>query len=170
MNELRMDTLDQRLIAELCGDPRMSFADLGKRLGVSGMTAATRLKRLRDAGLLEVRAVPNLGQLGLANEVEGFAQVEIAAMPAVIELLARSPYILEVSRVTGEFDLNFHAVFPSEMLLGELVRELQAQEGVRRVVIHHVLDRIKRADGWSAVFVEETPAEDVAYEVSPGTR
>lgn len=165
-----MDELDQRLIAELGPDPRISYADLGKRLGVSGMTAATRLNRLRAAGLLHIRAAPEFGRLGLTTEVGGFAQAEVAALPAVIELLARSPYVLQVSRVTGEFDLSFQAVFPSEIVLGGLVRELQALEGVRRIVIHHVLEQIKGAEGWAAVFVEESPAEDIAYELVPGTR
>jgi len=170
MNEPPMDDLDQRLIAELAPDPRISYADLGKRLGVSGMTAATRLNRLRVAGLLRIRAVPEFGRLGLISEVEGFAQAEIATMPALTDLLTRSPYVLEVNRITGEFDLSFHAVFPSEIILGEIVRELQTLDGMRRVVIHHVLDRLKRGDGWSAVFVGETPAEDSTYELAPGTR
>lgn len=170
LNDLQMDDLDQRLITELTPDPRISYADLGKRLGVSGMTAATRLNRLRGAGLFQIRAVPEFGQLGLGNEVIGFAQAEIVALPALSDFLDRSPYVLQMGRVTGEFDISFQAVFPSEVALGELVRSLQALEGVRRIVIHHVLEQIKREDGWSAVFAESAPLEDVTYELAPGTR
>ncbi len=165
-----MDDLDRRLIAELRTDPRISYADLGKRLGVSGMTAATRLNRLRAAGLLHIRAAPDFARLGVTTEVLGLVQVEIAALPATVEILRASPYVLRVDRVTGEFDLAFRAVFPSEIALGGLVRELQALEGVRRLVVHHVLENARREDGWSAVFVEAAPPEDVGYEVAPGAR
>jgi DNA-binding Lrp family transcriptional regulator len=170
VNRAAMDDLDRRLITELRPDPRISYADLGKRLGVSGMTAATRLNRLRDAGLLHIRAVPDFAQLRMTTEVRGYAQVEMAALPGIVEALQASPYVLEVDRITGEFDLAFHAVVPVEVVLGGLVRELQALEGMRRLVVHHVLESAKRDDGWSAVFVETTPPEDVGYEVAPGAR
>jgi Lrp/AsnC family transcriptional regulator, leucine-responsive regulatory protein len=168
--DTRMDDLDRRLIAELQEDPRISYADLGKRLGVSGMTAATRLNRLRAAGLLRLRVLPEYPRLGLATQVLGFVQVEMAALSPIIDVLQASPFVLEVNRIVGEFDLSFRAVFPSEITLGRLVRDLQALEGLRRLVVHHVLDEVKQEDGWSAVFLEEAPAEDVAYEVAPGVR
>ena len=53
-----MDDLDRGVIAALRSDPRISYAALGKQLGVSGMTAATRLNRLRGADVLWCRALP----------------------------------------------------------------------------------------------------------------
>lgn len=168
--DTRTDDLDRRLIAELRGDPRISYADLGKRLGVSGMTAATRLNRLRAAGLLHIRTVPDFPRLGLTTEVLGLVQVEIAALPAAVEVMQASAYVLHIDRITGEFDLAFRAVFPSEVALGGLVRELQALEGMRRLVVHHVLENARREDGWAAVFAETAPPEDVGYEIAPGAR
>jgi ketosteroid isomerase-like protein len=55
-------------------------------------------------------------------------------------------------------------------VLGDLVRDLQGLEGVRRIVIHHILGRVKREDGWSAAFVEAGPREDLGYELAPGAR
>src|SRR5262249_23045665 len=166
----RIDELDRRLIAELGSDPRISYADLGKRLGVSGMTAATRLGRLRAAGGLRICAPREFARWGLATEVLGLVQVELAALPAMIDALRASPYVLQVDRVTGEFDLGFHAIFPSELVLGELVRDLQALEGVRRIVVHHVIEHVKREEGWSAVFMETEQQEDVGFELAPGAQ
>src|SRR5262249_43194803 len=163
----RSDGLGRRLIAELGGAPRISYADLGKRLGVSGMTAATRLGRLRAAGVLQIRSAPEFSRLGLTTEVLGLVQVELVALPAMVGGLRASPYVLQVDRVTGEFDLGFHAIFPSELVLGELVRDLQTLEGVRRIVVHHVIEHVKREEGWSAVFMETEQQEDVGFELAP---
>ena len=163
-----MDELDRRMIAELQVDPRISYAALGKHLGVSGMTAATRLNRLRSAGLVWCKALPNLQRLGLTTEVFGYIQTDLAALPPITEILRMSPSALRVDRVTGEFDLSFHAAFPSETALGGLVRDLQAVSGLRRLVIHHVLGNVKEAEGWEAVFAEGAPIEETTYELAPG--
>lgn len=156
------------MIAELQLDSRISYAALGKQLGVSGMTAATRLNRLRSTGLLWCKALPNLQKLGCTTEVFAYIQTDIGALPAIVELLQSSPYALRVDRVTGEFDLSFHAAFPSEAALGGLVRALQGIAGLRRLVVHHVLGNVKQADGWQAILADQAPAEDATYEVAPG--
>ena len=166
--EQQFDELDRRLIAELQGDARIAYASLGSRLGVTGMTAANRLQRLRQSGLLHVQAVPNLPQLGLGTDILGLAQVEMAAIGSVIDSLVRCPHVLRLDRVTGEFDIAFHAVFPSDAAMGDLVREVQSADGVRRMVIHHVMDVAKADDGWGAVFAGAGPAQESAYELAPG--
>jgi Lrp/AsnC family transcriptional regulator, regulator for asnA, asnC and gidA len=164
----KFDDLDRRLIAELQTDPRIAYASLGARLGVTGMTAANRLQRLRQSGLLQVQALPNLAELGLATEILGLAQVDMAALANVTTRLVECTYVLRIDRVTGEFDVAFQAVFPSEAAMGELVREIQSVDGVRRLVIHHVMDVAKADDGWNAVFAESGVAQEAAYELAPG--
>lgn len=166
--DVKIDDLDRRLIAELRDDPRIPYASLGKRLGVSGMTAATRLNRLRSARLLRIRVAPELARFGLTTEVYGLAQVEITAQQAVLGILQASPYVLKVDRIMGEFDLVFRAAFPSESALGQLVRELQTFEGLRRLVVYHLLEQVKHEEGWSAVFVERAQPQEKRYELAPG--
>lgn len=165
-----MDDLDRRIVEELQIDPRVSYAALGKQLGVSGMTAATRLNRLRETELLRCKALPNLQQLGLGTEVLGLVQTDLSALPEILEILRSSPYVLRVDRVTGEFELGFRAALPSETVLGSLMRELQGVRGLRRLVIHHVLETVKHSDGWDAVFAGDAPATDAepTYELAPG--
>ncbi len=164
----KFDQLDRRLIAELQADPRIAYASLGSRLGVTGMTAANRLQRLRQAGLLRMRALPNLAEFGLATEILGLVQADVSALDAATAVLSACPFVLRVDRVTGEFDLAFEAAFPSEASMGTLVREVQSVESVRRLVVHHRMQTMKAEDGWEAVWGDVTPAEAV-YELAPGT-
>ncbi|MHB8574423.1 MAG: AsnC family transcriptional regulator [Dehalococcoidia bacterium] len=168
MPEVELDDLDRGVIAELQTDPRMPYAALGKQLGVSGMTAATRLNRLRGAGILRCKALPNFQKLGLTTEVFAFIQTDLAALPQIMETLQASPYVLRIDRVAGEFDLSFHAAFRADSALGTLVKALQSVAGMRRLVVHHVLENRREADGWAAVLAAETPAEEPVYELASG--
>ena len=165
----RFDELDRRLIAELRADPRVAYAALGARLGVTGMTAANRLQRLRNTGLVDLQALPNLSLVGLDTEILGFVQTETASLRLVADMLCASPYVLRVDRVTGEFDVSFEAAFPSEASMGDLVREIQSLSGVRRLVVHHVMETAKNEDGWNAVWADRGNAPPTTYELAPDT-
>jgi DNA-binding Lrp family transcriptional regulator len=165
----RFDELDRRLIEQLQADPREAYAALGARLGVTGMTVANRLQRIRNAGLLTIRAEPNLSEFGLATEVLGLIQADVGGLDAVESTLRVSPYVLRVHRVTGEFDLTFDAAFPSEVEMGVLVRDVQSLDGVRRLVVYHRMQTAKSADGWQAVWAETAPPAEQWYELAPGT-
>ncbi len=166
----KLDALDRRLIAELQSDPRLPYATLGAQLGVTGMTAANRLQRLRQEDLLRIVAVPNFQACGLTTEILGLAQVELSAHHDCLTVLRASPFVLRIQRVTGEYDLSFTAAFPSEAPMGAFVRDLQTIPGVRRLVVHHRLETIKHEDGWSAVWAEPASVEELTYEIAPGVR
>src|SRR5512147_2668883 len=121
----RFDELDRRLIEQLQADPREAYAALGARLGVTGMTVANRLQRLRGSGLLTIRAEPNLAEFGLETGILAMIQVDVSGFERAEEVLRGCQYVLRAYRVTGEFDLAFEAAFPSDAEMGALARELQ---------------------------------------------
>ncbi len=47
-----LDAVNLRLIEELQGDARLSVAELGRRIALSGPAVAERLRRLEDAGVI----------------------------------------------------------------------------------------------------------------------
>ena len=125
MAELVPDDLDRALIEVLAADPRLSYVAIGKRVGVSGTTAAARLDRLREGGLLSIQALPDLERWGLASEILGTVEVEAAAIGEVSAFLTKSPYVLRADHVTGDFNLSFLGAFPSDSVLGAFLRALQ---------------------------------------------
>lgn len=167
---MRVDALDRRLIDELIGDPRLAYATLGARLGVTGMTAANRLQRLRQAELIRFTVSPDFVAQGLNTRVVGLLQADVSALDEILTVLDACPYVLRVERITGEYDLRFSAVYPSEAAMGDTVRDLQTVLGVRRLVVHHILANVKDEVGWSAVWADPGVAEDAAYEIALGVR
>jgi len=166
--EPHFDDLDRRLIAELTVEPRLPYSTLGSRMGVTGMTAANRLRRLQEADLIRFRAQPNLERCGLATQILGLLQADNDALGACAEALQKSPYVIRIDHITGEYDFAFVAVFPSESVMGDLVRELRTIDGVRRLVVHHRLETMKDEEGWAAIWAERSRPEEQAYELAPG--
>lgn len=134
------------------------------------MTAANRLQRLRQADLIRFSVTPNFAAQGLTTRILGLLQADVSALTECTALLTGSPYVLRVDQVTGEYDLAFTAAFPSEVALGTMVRDLQSLVGVRRLVVHHVLDTQVDEDGWGAIWAEPALVEDPTFEIAPGVR
>jgi DNA-binding Lrp family transcriptional regulator/ketosteroid isomerase-like protein len=132
------------------------------------MTVANRLQRLQNAGVLRFRAVPNLAEFGLTTNIHGMVQADMQALERASSELIASPFVLRVWRVTGEYDLAFDGMFPSEEAIGSLVREIQTLDGVRRLVIHHSIETVYETTGWDALLTDPLPARESQVEFAPG--
>jgi Lrp/AsnC family transcriptional regulator, leucine-responsive regulatory protein len=98
-----LDDANLRLLAELQQDARLSFAELGRRVGLSSPAVAERIARLEETGVIT----------GYRTEVDPRAVgytlgVVIRIRPAprelhkVAELAQRTPEVVECHRITGE--------------------------------------------------------------------
>src|SRR5271156_624309 len=98
-----LDALDARILSLLAADARTSIAELARLVGLSPPSAAERIRRLEEAGVIEGYAVAiNPRALGLTVA----AWIRIRPMPGelktVAEILRSLPEIVECDRVTGE--------------------------------------------------------------------
>lgn len=97
-----LDDTGWRILDELQRDARVSFAELGRRVGLSTPAVAERVRRLEAAGILAgYRAEVDLKSVGLPI-------LAVVRMSAVGDVLARitatvraSPEVLECHRGTG---------------------------------------------------------------------
>jgi Lrp/AsnC family leucine-responsive transcriptional regulator len=107
-----LDEVNQRLLAELHADPRITMSALARRVGMSAPAVTERVQRLERAGvIISYRMDVSPAALGLP--VTAFVRVRPTAgqLPKVAELAARLPQITECYRITGEdcFLLKLHA-------------------------------------------------------------
>ncbi len=98
-----LDDANLRLLAELQADGRLSFAELGRRVGLSPPAVAERVARLEETGVITgYRAEVDPRALGLTLG----AVVRIRPAPRelhkVAELAQRTPEVVECHRITGE--------------------------------------------------------------------
>jgi Lrp/AsnC family leucine-responsive transcriptional regulator len=98
-----LDDANLRLLAELQQDARLSFAELGRRVGLSSPAVAERLARLEEEGVITgYRAEIDPRAIGWALSVVIRIRPAPRELHKVAELAQRTPEIVECHRVTGE--------------------------------------------------------------------
>lgn len=100
-----MDSIDWNLLRELQCDARLSFAELGRRVGMSTPAVAERVRRLEDAGVIEgYTAVLNPEKAGFP--IGAHIRIRVTGSESLarrlVALAAETPEIVECHRCTGE--------------------------------------------------------------------
>jgi Lrp/AsnC family leucine-responsive transcriptional regulator len=97
------DRVNLELLGQLLDDPRLSLAELARRVGMSAPAVAERLQRLQEAGVIaSYRLELDPAALGLPLA----AYIRVRPGPGNIERIAdlarRTPQVVECHRITGE--------------------------------------------------------------------
>lgn len=107
-----LDEVNLRILAELRDSPRLSMAELGRRIGMSAPAVTERVQRLQTSGvILGYRLDINPAAVGLP--VTAFTRIKPmpGSLPRIAELAAEIPQVTECYRITGEdcFIIKLHA-------------------------------------------------------------
>jgi Lrp/AsnC family leucine-responsive transcriptional regulator len=104
---------------------RLSFAELGRRAGLSAPAAAERLRRLEDAGVIQgyhARVDPARLGLGLMVMIEmNVARANYARFQSAVEKLS---WILECHHISGRASFVLKAAAPDVAGLESLISRL----------------------------------------------
>ena len=98
-----LDALDARLLSLLAADARTSIAELARSIGLSPPSAAERIRRLEEAGVIEGYTVA-IDPRALGLPVAAWIRVRPlpGELKTVADILRTLPEIVECDRVTGE--------------------------------------------------------------------
>ena len=120
-----LDEIDKDILAILSENARISMKELAQKVGMSSPSAAERVRRLEEAGVLlgyTIRVSP--AALGLPIGVF----IRIRPMPGelarVAALLASKPQVVQCDRVTGDDCFIAKAFVPSVDDLEKLIDDL----------------------------------------------
>lgn len=138
--------LDESIISLLRENGRLSYSQLGRRLGTTESTARRHTLRLLHSGYLTVVALGNPFRLGFEEVVLLSLKVDLAKTVDVLHVLKAERSIRYLSRVAGGADILAEAFFPNRAtLLAFLDGPLAAIEGIRDVALSFELMIHKRA-------------------------
>lgn len=102
--DLALDDVDLQLITELQVDGRLSFGELGRRVGLSVSAARSRVHNLIETHVLQIGAIRGRGQASQGT-ILGFGITTHGSAPAVLEVINRIPGVEFIARCFGNFDL-----------------------------------------------------------------
>lgn len=151
--KINLDKLDFQIIHEMMEDAQISYADLGKKLFVSGGTIHVRIKKLQELDIVKgTRLAVDLRQLGY--DVIAFIGIYLEKSSlyyTVAEELKKVPEIVRLNYTTGNYSM-----------FAEIVCKDIAQ---LRVVLHDKLQNIKGIERTETLIsLEESFARNVQVE------
>jgi Lrp/AsnC family transcriptional regulator, regulator for asnA, asnC and gidA len=133
--KLNLDKLDYQIIQEMISDAGTSYADLGKKLFVSGGTIHVRIKKLEELGIVKgTKLKVDLKALGY--DVIAFVGIYLeksSLYDAVAKELQKIPEIVRVNYTTGNYSMFAEVVCRDiNQLRYVLHDELQKIKGIER--------------------------------------
>ncbi|MDQ6843000.1 MAG: Lrp/AsnC ligand binding domain-containing protein [Bacteroidota bacterium] len=134
-SKLNLDKLDLQIIQEMLENAETPYAELGKKLFVSGGTIHVRIKKLEEAGVVNGKKLSvNLKKLGY--DITAFVGIflEKSSMyDAVAKDLEKIPEIVRVNYTTGNYSMYLEIVCKDiDQLRFVLHDELQKIKGIER--------------------------------------
>jgi Lrp/AsnC family transcriptional regulator, leucine-responsive regulatory protein len=98
-----LDAANVRILAELQCDPRVTMAELGRRIGMSAPSVAERMRRMEATGIIAGYAVViNPTPLGLPIAAYIRIRPHAGQLAQIAELARSIPEVVECHRITGE--------------------------------------------------------------------
>ncbi|MBL0385275.1 Lrp/AsnC family transcriptional regulator [Tumebacillus sp. ITR2] len=147
--KLELDDVDKQILEVLHENSRISYTDLGKRIGLSRVAVQTRIQALSEAGVIErFTVVINPAMVGM--KVSAFFNVDIEPrhLDQVAQELAKEPEVTSLYHMTGPSTLHMHGIFTSNMELQKFMLEkLYAMPGILKVDCQMLLKRYKSRMG-----------------------
>lgn len=133
--KFNLDKLDMQIIHEMVEDAEISYAELGKKLFVSGGTIHVRIKKLQEYGIVKgTRLAVDLKQLGY--DVIAFIGIYLeksSLYDAVAKELRKIPDIVRLNYTTGNYSMFAEIVCKDiNKLRFVLHDELQKIKGIER--------------------------------------
>lgn len=135
-NNLRLDAIDEQLVALLTHDARMTNAELANAVGVAPSTTHSRVRALIDRGVI-TGFHASIDQASLGKGLQAIVGVTLRAgsrqesIEAFSEAIRRLPQVIQLFFVGGSDDFLVHiAVESSADVRTFVVEHLSAQASV----------------------------------------
>lgn len=98
-----IDQVNVRILQELASEPRLTMAELGRRIGLSSPAVAERVRRLEESGVITgYRLEINPAALGLPIGAYVRVSPNSGQLSQIIRLAQETPEVVECHRITGE--------------------------------------------------------------------
>ena len=134
-SKLNLDKLDLQIIQEMLHNAETSYAELGKKLFVSGGTIHVRIKKLEEFGIVRGKKLTvNLKELGY--DITAFVGIFLekgSLYDTVAKELEKIPEIVRLNYTTGNYSMYNEIICKDiNQLRNVLHDDLQNIKGIER--------------------------------------
>jgi Lrp/AsnC family transcriptional regulator, regulator for asnA, asnC and gidA len=149
-NQSQFDEIDKAIIRHLQEDGRMSYADLGPKVGLSPAATRQRVLHLIEGGVMQIVAVTDPIKLGFPIQAMVGLRVtgDLEGVAATIAGLREVAYLVHT---TGRFDLLVEVVCESTEHFATLLNRMRMVPGVQMAETFTYLRLEKQTYDWGAV-------------------
>ncbi|MCY8931734.1 Lrp/AsnC family transcriptional regulator [Bacillus atrophaeus] len=146
---LVVDGIDKQILTILHEEGRISYTDLGKRVGLSRVAVQSRINQLIETGVIEkFTAVINPAKIGIHVSVFFNVEVEPQYLEEVALQLEEEPAVTSLYHMTGPSKLHMHGIFANDQEMEEfLTKRLYPLQGVVSVDCQMLIKRYKSRMG-----------------------
>ncbi|MDO4829375.1 MAG: Lrp/AsnC family transcriptional regulator, partial [Clostridia bacterium] len=109
-----LDELDQKIVRLLIENARVSYSDLGEKIGLSRVAVKARIQALEQRGIIEEYTTV-INPQKISGAVSCYFEIETTpgSLSEVIDILNGNDTVTQIYRVTGRDKLHVHAVAAS---------------------------------------------------------
>ena len=144
-----LDQLDQKIIQLLTENARMSYSEIGQKVGISRVAVKVRVQTLEQKGIIE-EYTTIINPQKISGAISCYFEIETKPdfLMDVAELLRKNDTVTQIYRVTGKSRLHVHAVASSNEEMEALIyNTLDKLPGVLECSSNVILSRIKDIKG-----------------------
>ena len=144
-----LDELDRQIIELLIKNARMSYSEIGQKIGISRVAVKMRVQALEEKGIIE-EYTTIINPQKISGAVSCYFEIETkpGSLMEVAEILKNNDTITQIYRVTGKSRLHVHAVASSNEEMERLLYEtIDTLPGVVECSSNMILSRIKDIKG-----------------------
>ena len=144
-----LDESDQKIVRLLIENARVSYSDLGDKIGLSRVAVKARIQALEQRGIIEEYTTV-INPHKISGAVSCYFEIETTpgGLSEVIDILNGDDTVTQIYRVTGRDKLHVHAVAASgEEMVTFLHAVIDTLPGVVSCSCNIILSRIMDIKG-----------------------
>jgi DNA-binding Lrp family transcriptional regulator len=139
-----LESLDLEILKSLQKEPRASYRDIARKLGVAVGTVHARIQKLEDQKIIKGFSV-ELDYSKLGFGITALIQMRVRGkhLRDVEARISHIKNVCVVYDVTGDFDVAVIAKFLSSSSMDQFIKEVLSMDYVERTVTSIVLNNLK---------------------------
>ena len=138
------DDLNKKILNILLEDSKLSYRNIAKKAGISGVTALKRIKELKKAHIIKNYTIElDYEKMGYDINVIIMMKIERGIISQIDKKISGDPNVYAIYDVTGQFDCIIMARFKNRKDLDLFIKKILTYDFVERTETILTLNIIK---------------------------